>query len=299
MLLKSVFHTDEHNHEHVPMTTAGMPYVCIHTEMDKFTDRKITWHWHNALEIVFIKEGTAQLRTPEQTILLSRGMACFVNTGVLHEYTSIGEEACSVYAHLFETQFLSGAYNSIFEEKYFAPICSTGIPQVWSIIPDNLRRIQIIQNLMEATELMRQEPDGYEFEVRSRLSSVWLDIFRETEDIRAKIPKRNMSDTERMKQMMDFIENHYMEEITAADIAASAGISTRESTRCFQRCIGASPIAYLSDYRIHIAAGMLRKKDRSVLEISEACGFSSQSYFSKAFRETFGTSPKTYQKNHG
>ncbi|MBR2258650.1 MAG: cupin domain-containing protein [Blautia sp.] len=90
MLLESVFHTDEHNHEHVPMTSAGMPYICIHTEMDRFPDRKIAWHWHNALEFVVVEEGTTELRVPDQRLLLSPGMAAFVNSGVLHEYSSVG-----------------------------------------------------------------------------------------------------------------------------------------------------------------------------------------------------------------
>jgi len=299
MLLESVFHTDEQNHEHVPMTSAGMPYVCIHTEMDRFPDRKITWHWHNALEFVFIKEGTAELKAPDQKLLLSKGMAGFVNSGVLHEYSSVGDKPCSVYAHLFEAQFLSGAYNSVFEEKYFAPVCRTGIPQIWAISPDELQSIKIIEALIESTELMRLEPDGFEFEVRSKLSSAWLGLFRDTEEYRDKAPRRNAADAERIKQMMNFIEKHYMEEIGVSDIADAAGISTRESTRCFQRCIGASPVSYLSDYRAHIAAGMLTGTDKTVLEVSEACGFSSQSYFSRVFHETFGMTPKAYQKKYG
>ena len=147
MLLESVFHTDEHNHEHVPMTSAGMPYICIHTEMDRFPDRKIAWHWHNALEFVVVEEGTTELRVPDQRLLLSPGMAAFVNSGVLHEYSSVGNVPCSVYAHLFEAQFLSGAYNSIFEEKYFSPICRSGALQVWLVAPSILRNINLIKGL--------------------------------------------------------------------------------------------------------------------------------------------------------
>ena len=53
MILESVFHTDEKNHEHVPQTAPGMPYVCIHTEMERFPEKRISWHWHSSLEFVY------------------------------------------------------------------------------------------------------------------------------------------------------------------------------------------------------------------------------------------------------
>ena len=67
MLLENIFHTDVHNHEDVPMTVPGMPYVCIHTKMDKIPERKISWHWHASLEFVYVKEGTVELRIPNQS----------------------------------------------------------------------------------------------------------------------------------------------------------------------------------------------------------------------------------------
>ena len=81
------------------------------------------------------------------------------------------------------------------------------------------------------------------------------------------------------------------------DIAASAGVSTRESARCFSRCIGVSPSEHLTQTRVRMAARELRETSSSIMEISEKCGFSSPGYFSKVFREITGQTPREYQKS--
>ncbi len=296
MILENVFHTDARHHEDVPMTAPGMPYIVIHTKLDKFSERKVSWHWHASLEFVYVEDGTVELRIPKQTQLLPKGTAVFINTGVLHEYAAAADGPCSIYATLFNSQFLSGVHGSIFEEKYFQPICHKGIPQIWVIRPDHLEGIEMIQALLASIKQAETEPEGYEFTVRSQLGSLWLGLWNETREIRQNSPSRNAADTERLKQMMEFIESHYSENISAADIASAAGISSRESARCFRRCIGVSPASYLSEYRVQMAAMMLTETDRSVIEISELCGFSSPGYFGKVFRDTFRLTPKAYQK---
>ena len=91
---------------------------------------------------------------------------------------------------------------------------------------------------------------------------------------------------ERLKTMMQFIHACYGEKITLEQIAASAGISPRECSRCFQRCIKISPMNYLNDYRVRMAARLLSQTGRTILSISEQCGFSSSSYFGKLFQKT-------------
>ena len=95
---------------------------------------------------------------------------------------------------------------------------------------------------------------------------------------------------------MEFIENHFFEKILVEDIAGAAGVSVRECTRCFSKVIGQPPIEYLNRLRIRQAAGMLVETDRSIGDISERCGFVSDSYFGKMFKELMGCTPSSYRK---
>lgn len=61
----------------------------------------------------------------------------------------------------------------------------------------------------------------------------------------------------RLQAMMQYIHDHYMEEITLETIAASASISKSGALHIFQTGIHCSPVAYLIQYRLAQAAEQL------------------------------------------
>ena len=191
--------------------------------------------------------------------------------------------------------FLSGMYNSVYEEKYFLPIMRNSALQVWRIRPDSLPHLKMIEAVLRTVEVSREEPFGYEFEVRNLLSDFWRQLLIDTKDVQAGAAPQNVVDTERVKAMTSFIKEHCGEKLSLDDIAASAGISTRECTRCFSRCLNISPNVYLNQTRLSMAADLLAGSSKSIIEISEECGFSSPSYFGKVFRETMGCTPREYR----
>ena len=202
---------------------------------------------------------------------------------------------CQYYTHIFDMHFLSGMYNSLLEEKYFLPVSRNNALQLWQIKPDSLPHIEMISAEMKAIELCRQEPEGYEFDLRTKLCDFWRLLLKDTTEIRSKARHHSNADTERIKTMMAFIHENYGNKVSLEEIAASANISTRECSRCFRRCIDSSPNEYLTQYRLREAIKLLVESDLSVLEISEVCGFSSASYFTKTFREAMRCTPKEYR----
>ena len=62
---------------------------------------------------------------------------------------------------------------------------------------------------------------------------------------------------------------------------------------------GVSVGDYINKFRMIRAAELLANKDYSILEISEKVGFSSQRYFSTAFKQVYGTTPTQYRQEQG
>lgn len=277
------------------MDEVSFPYACIATSMARRRGRSVPWHWHSAFEVVCLTSGTLEYRTPERSVLLRQGDAAFVNAGVLHSCRTDDPNSCEYYTHLFDMHFLSGTFGSVFEEKYFQPIVRSGALPLWHIRPDTRLRMQMIDAALEAVELSRTEPEGYEFDLREALCRFWRGLLADTAEVRAGTPLRSNPDDERMKLMMGFVQEHCGEKLTLEDIAASASISARECTRCFRRSIDMTPVSYLTQCRVRAAAKLLSETAKSVLEISEECGFSSPSYFSRVFREIVGCTPKSYR----
>ena len=298
MLIESYFRSDRERREIFPVEMVGFPCHCRRSELRPHRRKTIPWHWHNAFEINYVDEGAMEYRTPEQTVTVHKGEVLFTNSGVLHTCTLADPEGCIYYTHLFDMSFLSGMYNSVFEEKYFQPVSRNSAFQLWLVKPDSLPRIRMIEAVLRAVELHRTEPPEYEFDLRTELCTFWRGMLADSAEVRASMPQRSNADTERIKAMMDYIQANCAERLTLDDIAAAANISRRECTRCFRRCIDSTPNEYLTACRLRMAAEQLIRTGKSVMEISEECGFSSASYFGKVFREATGLTPREYRSQN-
>lgn len=298
MIYTTKLKTDLRSREILPGNFEESLLVCMKATLDRYKRRRIPWHWHDSFEIDYVLQGEMELRTPEHTWSIRQGDIFFINSGVMHEYCDVGNGSCEVYSILFDMHYLSGVYNSQLERKYILPLKESGM-EGYACSPDSPLRLSMAHDVLDAIELLKEEPFGYEMKVRSRLSSFWVSLLQDTESIRSSIEKNSSVDTERIKKMLEHVHTAYADKISVESIAAAAGVSVRECSRCFDRCIGMPPVKYLTQYRLHKAAEMLLETDLSILDVSEACGFSSASYFGKVFSEAMGCTPKEYRTTGG
>lgn len=287
----------QNQEELIQMDQMGFPYACYYREMDNRFQNIVPWHWHKSLEINLIVEGAMTLTTSDQEIPLNKGDLCLVNSGVLHYFrTDIQTAGCKFYTHLFHTTFLSGMHNSLIDQKYFLPI--TGDQSITAYIFPYGTEINhhMTPYFLKIVELDQKHPCGFELLIREELSRLWLTMFLETDHQRSSSTPQKHADARRIKIMIQFIHDHYKDSLSLSDIAGSASISRQECMRCFRKYIHSSPFSYLTEYRIRIAADQLLRTDNSILMISENCGFSSASYFTKVFKSVMSCTPKEYRK---
>lgn len=81
---------------------------------------------------------------------------------------------------------------------------------------------------------------------------------------------------------------------TVADLARSAGLSRSGFFARFEREVGRTPMAYLTDWRMSLAKDRLRRGDGSLSEIGAALGYGSASAFNTAFAREVGQPPGQY-----
>ena len=93
-----------------------------------------------------------------------------------------------------------------------------------------------------------------------------------------------------------YIERHYAESISMADMAEMAGISSTHFNRRFRQLLRMTPMDYLRRVRLQMAQKLLTTTSDSLAQIAVAIGYSDQSHFTKRFREMTGMTPSTYRK---
>ena len=60
---------------------------------------------------------------------------------------------------------------------------------------------------------------------------------------------------------------------------------------------GVSPVDLIRDVRLHQATQILCQSDVNIGQVTLLCGFNSQSYFSKCFKEKYGMTPNAFRKS--
>ena len=103
-------------------------------------------------------------------------------------------------------------------------------------------------------------------------------------------------DNARLRRVLDHIDRHLEEEITVADLARLANLSTFHFSRMFTAAIGLPPCRFVGRRRLENAMAMLAVGKLPLSEIAHRSGFSSQASFSRAFRRATGMTPGEYRR---
>ncbi|MBE5773835.1 MAG: helix-turn-helix domain-containing protein [Clostridiales bacterium] len=270
-----------------------------------FIDFHISWHWHPDFEFTLVLEGRTEVCVDNESYILSQGEGMLINSCVMHMMRPVPERPdTTVASFVFPASFLESDTGSTLYEKYIAPFIQCKRLPALFFAPDLPWQAHVLNCLWQVHTLGSDPGFGREMRMRNLLCDAWLGIAlntRETiekalSETNAPIPSPAATSAEsRAKRMTAFIHDHYGENITVDDIAASANISRSECFRTFHARIHQKPIEYLIECRISNAQRLLRETSRTITDIASACGFNHSSYFCRLFKEKCGMSPKAYR----
>lgn len=102
-------------------------------------------------------------------------------------------------------------------------------------------------------------------------------------------------DAVKLKQVLDYIEEHLADEIVIEDMATLIPMSQFHFARAFKATTGESPHKYLTQRRIERAKVLLTVTKLPVAEVAYRVGFSNQSHFTAHFRKVTRVTPKDYR----
>ena len=285
--------TDERGRELTVHGTSLFPAACY---LDDMQVDIVPWHWHEELEVSFVESGSAVFSVDGQQRVMESGSGWFINSGVLHGAWKTTGGAGRMHATVFHHRLVGGSMDSVFWQSYIQPLLSDPARRCVCFDPQVSWQREALEAIEDAWKACVAEPPGYEFKVRHALSAVIFLLAKNCPSVEKSPTEKSLRDARRIKEMLQYIQEHYSEPLTAAMIARSASVSESECLRCFRAIIGTAPIQYVKQLRIQKAAELLQFTDRKIGEIGAACGFQEMSYFAKAFRELKGDTPSAYRR---
>ena len=245
-------------------------------------------HCHSFFEIYYVDRGNCRFLVENNIYDLRQGDFLLIPPDVLH-YTRYLDGPCKKYGIYFRSDDISPQVSaampggsSFFHETRIFQLPDAHHYQAELLLDRMLTEEKIEDSRTEAM-LYLQLQELLLF--CSRNCSFLQDI------------PANIRTTDRQIVLAArYISDHYMEPISAADIASAAGFSPNYLSKRFREAAGIGVHEYLMFVRLQHAALDLVSTNDSITEIALRSGFSDSNYFKDAFKKKYGTTPSAYRK---
>ncbi len=256
----------------------------------------VAWHWHEELELIYVTSGSAIVSINNVEYLIKENEGAFINANILHEVHSSPDSEGNLMSIVFHPRLVGGSIDSVYWQNYVEPLIkSKGLSH---IILDHKEpwHNELLLQVQSIWNKIYQGNSGYEILARNELSEAILLIHSNYALSQLKPSTQNLKNAKRIKIMLQYIHEHFSEDVTISSLATEAFISNSEVLRCFHNMIKTTPTQYLKQYRIQKACELLETTDYNSVKIGMECGFQSSSYFIKTFKEKLGSTPLEYRK---
>lgn len=111
-----------------------------------------------------------------------------------------------------------------------------------------------------------------------------------------KIAKRKEQIDSRVQLVADYVVLHPREKYTPQKMAEMVELSKQRFSSLFKANMGKSPMEYVREIRLTIAARALLVSNKNINDIAYECGYEDANYFIREFKSAFGFTPNQYRK---
>lgn len=283
---------DHQLREQISHKATEFPVTYYRDELAALPDWAGPLHWHPDFEVATAVAGVVDYQVGQQHIPLEPGDSIFVNGNMLHRVRQLsGDRPDPLPIMVFSGALIAPEHSGVYQ-NYILPIARCdALPFVVFRHTDPAHG-EVRHWIQDTYRLLQDRPPCHEMAVQRNISCLLEYIFRHFDSF----PKSEAAHVQlkgqiRLQKMLTYIYEQYAGPVTLADIAGAANISRSEADRCFRTYMGCSPVEALIRYRLQTACRLLGEKDRTLQQISRACGFNSVNYFSRKFRQVYGCSP--------
>ena len=253
-------------------------------------------HWHDEVELVYIKKGRGNLTVDFTEYPVSGPSMVLILPGQLHSIYQEPGESMEYENIIFHPNMLLPRQNDVTATDFLLPLLhgTLNVPTLYT--PQDPYYDEIIAGIDACDEISKTKPRGFELYIKSQLYQFFFIL-----DNRCRIlstPKPGHKSLDKIKIVLKYIENNYMDKIPISDIAEVAGFSESHFMRYFKETMGTSFVDYLKDYRLTMASRLLASSDSAILDIAAEVGFENLSYFNRAFKKKYDMTPSHFRKEN-
>ena len=275
--------------ESKPHGTKLYPYTQYHIHNIRKTFH-IPVHWHDEVEIIYVKKGTLRIFIEGNVYEGSAGEIYLVNPGELH-YMEVDTVAADYYTLLFSVDFISSRGQDVLEMEIIEPL-----REQKKQLKQDLNSIHCAERiapfLCRLIELNEEKIGVYQL----RTKGILIELISEFAEAECFYEPDFRKKSNLQRDMISYIQEHFTEKLTLKMLSDEFHLSEKYISRYFKEQFSISFMQYVEHLRMERAKKLLRETERSITEIALASGYPSVNFFIRSFKEENEVTPLRYRK---
>ena len=231
-------------------------------------------HYHKSIEIIYCIRGKVRIRIDNNNYILEQDDICFIPSFTVHNFESVTEDneiMGIVFSYDYFTDFLKDFPNKT-------------LPYVMNNKEENAKCKDYLHDFFtifwtKKDIMCHLKKQAFIDELLFRLACVY-----ELEDA------NNGAITKRITDVLEYINQHYDEDISLVKLADKFGYNSQYLSRIFNNTLGENLTSYINNLRIEKVNAILsnNKENYSLNEIIEKCGFNSSATYYRVKKKSEG-----------
>lgn len=234
-------------------------------------------HLHEAIEIVYVTEGTIELGVGQELYHMDTGDFAIVFPNVIHHYQAFGTEKNKTI-YLFVVPSLLPSYYAELQK------CSPEYP----IIKKEQVHIDIVNTMKSLFHIKERSP----MLIQAYIQIILAHVFSEM----TMIDKSSIGGDDLIYKAVEYVAMNFRNEITLEKMAYDLGVSKYVLSRMFAKTFHCNFNRYVNGVRLNHASAVLENSQESITNICLDSGFESQRTFNRVFKERYKMTPREYRK---
>lgn len=250
-------------------------------------------HWHNEMEIIYIKKGMGTITVELEPYKVSQGDIVVVLPGQLHTIQQFSDCSMEYENIIFQLSILMAAQKDPCTEEFFQPLIRGKIIFAAYYPVGSPPHSVLSECLDNIDEICKNFSSGYQLAVKGKLFSFFYELASSAETL---LPPQNHVSLGRLKNILKYVETNYHEKISIEDAADICGFSKSHFMKFFKAHMTVPFTEYLNDYRLTMAARLLTSSEDTISCIAADTGFDNVSYFNRLFKEKYQCTPLNFRR---
>lgn len=242
-------------------------------------------HWHRELEIVYIIKGALDVNLNGDIFTVRDDELYFVNSQEIHK-TDTPE-------NIEENYYIVILLSYDFLKSYYPNLDNI----VFNLQHNESAQIKIKNVIKEMIPLAENPPEYAELSMLGLLAQIYRTLL--TDCIESKlgsVTNTNLPNNSYAKKAIEYIENHYKDDITLSTISAYIGLTPTYFANAFKKITNTSFMHFLNVVRLDKALSDMIRNDVSAKEAAENNGFSNVKSMISYCKKAYGCTPSEYKK---